>query len=383
LQRRRDVLKGRYVRSPNVTAYWEGNRFLLEEYRYGTRVEAKPIILELLDAFSLPTKVSEVARRFPDYTSSSVRKQVENLRRLHLLEAAAKRQSVIDVAQRWRGAYAAAHYHFVTRDLAYITNRRKQLRFAERLKAREPAPSLYKVYRFKPRRELGPASRIEMPLQDALLSRRTIRRFRDLPATARDVASILSGTWGQTGWIDTPVLGKLVAKSSPSGGARHPIECYLIAWNVRSLEKGLYHYNVRDNVLELLKRGDFREVAVAISSGHQWIRKAAFLCVMTAIADRTFWKYRNSKAYSIFLLDAGHLGQTFMLLTTAVGLGGFTTAAIQHSQAEAFIGLDGVSEFPVYLCGAGVPATRQPKNRRQLEKSTISRAALRPSRVSP
>jgi hypothetical protein len=34
----------------------------------------------------------------------------------------------------------------------------------------------------------------------------------------------------------------------------------------------------------------------------------------------------------------------------------FTTAALQDSYIERIIGLDGVSEFPIYLCGAGVPA---------------------------
>ena len=36
----------------------------------------------------------------------------------------------------------------------------------------------------------------------------------------------------------------------------------------------------------------------------------------------------------------------------------FQTAAIQDSYIEKLIGLDGIKEFPVYLCGAGVPAKR-------------------------
>jgi nitroreductase len=61
-------------------------------------------------------------------------------------------------------------------------------------------------------------------------------------------------------------------------------------------------------------------------------------------------------AYRTLFLDAGHLAQTFCLLATARGLGPFTTAALQDSYIERIIGLDGVSEFPIYLCGAGVPA---------------------------
>jgi len=52
------------------------------------------------------------------------------------------------------------------------------------------------------------------------------------------------------------------------------------------------------------------------------------------------------------------LAQTFSLLATSRGLGPFTTAAIQDTFLEKLIGLDGVKEFPVYLCGAGVPAKK-------------------------
>ena len=79
---------------------------------------------------------------------------------------------------------------------------------------------------------------------------------------------------------------------------------------------------------------------------------------MTAVISRSLWKYQDEVTYRTLFLDAGHLAQTFCLLATARGLGPFTTAAIQDSYIEKLIGIDGVEEFPVYLCGAGVPAVR-------------------------
>ena len=90
-----------------------------------------------------------------------------------------------------------------------------------------------------------------------------------------------------------------------------------------------------------------------MAGGQAWVRGAAFLCVMTAVADRVFWKYASADAYRLFLLDAGHLAQTFVLLATASGLGAFTTAALSEKRIERALDLDGVGEFPVYLCGAG------------------------------
>jgi SagB-type dehydrogenase family enzyme len=182
-----------------------------------------------------------------------------------------------------------------------------------------------------------------------------VREFTRRPVALSDFSRIVRGTWGQTGWLDGGVLGPLVVKTSPSAGARHPIECYVLAWRVKGLAPGLYHFNVRKDGLERLRGGDFRDLAVRMAGGQAWVRGAAFLCVMTAVADRVFWKYASADAYRLFLLDAGHLAQTFVLLATASGLGGFTTAAMSETRIERALGLDGVGEFPVYLCGAGTP----------------------------
>ena len=127
------------------------------------------------------------------------------------------------------------------------------------------------------------------------------------------------------------------------------------------IRPGLYHYSVRRDALERLRDGDFREEAVRFAGGQGFVRNAGFLCVMTAVADRVFWKYSSSDAYRLFFLDAGHLAQTFLLLATARGLGAFTTAALQESAIEAFLGIDGIVEFPVYLCGAGAVARSRPR----------------------
>jgi SagB-type dehydrogenase family enzyme len=164
------------------------------------------------------------------------------------------------------------------------------------------------------------------------------------------------GTWGRTGWLDAGAFGRLLQKTSPSAGSLHPIECYVLAWNVSGLPAGLYHYDVASDELRRLRSGDLRAAAAKAASGQAWVGRAAFLCVMTAVFERTLWKYQIESAYRVLWLDAGHLAQTFSLLATSRGLGPFTTAAIQDTFLEKLIGLDGVKEFPIYLCGAGVPA---------------------------
>ena len=226
----------------------------------------------------------------------------------------------------------------------------------ERLPARRPA--LVKRYRDASRVALPAPAAAEADLDSVLVSRRTVREFGRRPVSLADFSAVVGGTFGRTGSHDAGLFGTLMTKTSPSAGSLHPIECYVLVWNVEGLAPGLYHFDVGAGDLRRLRRGRFRAQAVRAASGQTWVGRAAFLCIMTAVVGRSLWKYQDEVTYRTLFLDAGHLAQTFCLLATSRGLGPFTTAAIQDSYIETLLGLDGTSEFPVYLCGAGNPAKR-------------------------
>ena len=345
------------VRSSNVVAYWRETDFLLEEFLRRRRVRAAPHHIRILDAFSEPRSPDSVARGLAPYSPASVRRAVCELRNWGFLVRARSR-AARSVARAWRDCLPAAYCHFVARDVPYTTDAREVSAHFSKRQSIDPPPNVYKDYPGRRRRSLPrDGLRKTAPLSTVLQRRRTTRDFGDRPVSLRELAQVVRGTWGQTGWLDGGVFGRLLLKTSPSAGARHPIECYLAAWRVSGLRPGLYHYSVRRDRLEQLRAGDFREIAVELAGGQEWVRGAAFLCIMTAVADRVFWKYSSPDAHRLFLLDAGHLGQTFSLLATAAGLGPFTTAAMKESAIEELLEIDGIAEFPVYLCGAGVSPT--------------------------
>jgi SagB-type dehydrogenase family enzyme len=128
------------------------------------------------------------------------------------------------------------------------------------------------------------------------------------------------------------------------------------------LRRGIYHYSVRDHSLELLKLDDFREKCVAFSAGQAWTRNASVFFIMTAVVARTAWKYRVPRVYRAFLLDAGHLSQSFLLVSTALGLGPFCIGVISDITIEKELGLDGINETVLFAVGVGQP-TRNGGNR--------------------
>jgi SagB-type dehydrogenase family enzyme len=307
----------------------------------------------LLDAFSAARTLESAARSFPEYERASVLGGLRALRRLGFLVPASKPRRA--AAEEWSDAFAAAFLHFSSKGGRYVSELGEERAwYAARLKE-ERQPPLFKEYRGAARVALPPAR--AAALGGALSARRTVRRFGARPVSFQELSAVLSGAFARTGWVDAGMLGRKLVTSSPSAGARHPLECYVFAWNVEGLAKGVYHFSVKRRALERLASGDPRADVVRFASGQRWIRRAGFACVLTAVVKRTLWKYPAAGAYRLFLLEAGHVAQTFLLLAAEEGLGGFVTAALQHDAIEQRLALDGAKEIALYLCGAGTLTT--------------------------
>jgi SagB-type dehydrogenase family enzyme len=154
-------------------------------------------------------------------------------------------------------------------------------------------------------------------------------------------------------WIRLPGLGRFALKTSPSGGALHPLEAYVLARRIAGVAPGLYHYAADTHQLELLKRGATRRQIGRYLPGQPWYRSAAAIVFFTAVFPRMQWKYEYSRAYRAVLTESGHVCQTFCLVATWLGLAPFSTLALADSRVERDLGLDGISESVLYAAGVG------------------------------
>jgi putative peptide maturation dehydrogenase len=197
-------------------------------------------------------------------------------------------------------------------------------------------------------------------LYDALARRRTTRVFDpNAPVAAESLALLLYEVFGCHRYARITDEVVVLGKTSPSGGARHALEAYPLILNVDGFDPGLYHYDVRDHALELVRRlprDEAASLAVAFAAGQSWIRDAAAVVIVTARFPRTLWKYRrNNRAYLTLYLEAGHFSQTFYLVCAELGLGAFVTAAINGGNIEDAFELDPVEEGVLAICGCGIP----------------------------
>ena len=203
-----------------------------------------------------------------------------------------------------------------------------------------------------------PLARAQRTNLDELLDQRsTCRNFdttRALPQA--QLANVLERVFGARGQVHAADDFDVIKRTSPSGGALHPTEAYLIVRNVEGLAKGLYHYRPGDHSLQPLPPvDDIEKLAFYAVGGQQWFADAHVLVALAPRVSRNFWKYRNhAKAYRVLILDVGHLSQTLFLSAIDLGLGAYITAAINEVDIEKAFGLTHFVDGPLAVCGFGI-----------------------------
>ncbi len=212
-------------------------------------------------------------------------------------------------------------------------------------------PEIYKEYlNVKTVKLPNPKEKeIKLTFHEIIRKRKSVREFIPKNVKLEDLSFIL---WVTTGFRET--LFGYDFRTVPSAGALYPIETYIIAKNIEGIEKGIYHYNIKNHLLELLEEGDFSK-NVAISSLHQYfISNASFIIIWSAIFYRTLWKYDERGLRYIFI-EAGHIAQNFALSCVACGLGSCQIGAFFDDELNELLGLDGKNESVIYLSCAGYP----------------------------
>jgi len=184
-------------------------------------------------------------------------------------------------------------------------------------------------------------------LWEAIAQRRSVRDFSDQSIVFAELSQLIWATQG----ITLKARG-FDFRASPSAGALYPIETYLVANRVEEIPPGLYHYDVKETQLILLREGLFGPELSQAGLGQEMLEEAACVFVWAAIVGRSKWKYRE-RAYRYIYMDAGHIGQALYLAATALDLGCCTVGAFFDEEVDHLIGVDGKKEISVYLGAVG------------------------------
>jgi SagB-type dehydrogenase family enzyme len=352
-------------RARSILVSWAGKELVLTNYLTGSAISADPESIRILHLLSDWTDPAALFARLPEYSRRSIRAGLRELRAgsLVVFEDSAEAERDAELVRVWSDWLPHGSFHFGTRDLDFFAPEETEDLFAEYL-AKSRQPRLWKDYPRSKRIALPRVKAAQSEFTRVLMQRKTHRDFSGGKITLETISRLLYYTWGVTGRIEAPPFGDLFHKTSPSGGARHPGEVYLLALRVAGLERAAYHYDGLHHRLSRLGTFGSANRIAEIAAQQDFLANASALFIMTAVFPRVLWKYRFSRAYRIVLLDAGHLCQTFCLVATWLGLAPFCTAAFRDTALEKLIGVDGIRESALYIAGVGtVPAERLRKRR--------------------
>jgi SagB-type dehydrogenase family enzyme len=185
------------------------------------------------------------------------------------------------------------------------------------------------------------------PIWEAIGQRRSQREFSPHPITFTELSQLLWATQG----ITARAWG-YDFRAVPSAGALYPIETYVVVNRVNDLNPGLYHFDIKENQLIVLKEGNIGSNLSQTGLGQEMLEDASCIFIWTAIVARSRWKYRE-RAYRYIYMDAGHIGQNLYLAATALNLGCCTVGAFYDEEVDQLIGIEGGEEISIYLGAVG------------------------------
>ncbi|MBW1855453.1 MAG: SagB/ThcOx family dehydrogenase, partial [Deltaproteobacteria bacterium] len=176
---------------------------------------------------------------------------------------------------------------------------------------------------------------------------RSIREYQNKHLTKETLSCLL---WASTGISRKE--GAYEFRTSPSAGALYPIETYLVVNNVKEVESGLYHYNIQNHYLELLKKGDYAVETAKAALNQKMCVQAPVVFIWTAVFERMKWKY-GQRAYRYVYLDAGHIAENLALTATSLKLGSCQIGALFDDEVNKIIDVDGTAESVIYMSVVG------------------------------
>lgn len=208
----------------------------------------------------------------------------------------------------------------------------------------------YKSYPRLERIKLPKSLQLKGKLDDIITERRSQRNFSVQKYIRLDeLATLLKFSSGITKMSGSDWNTGL--RAYPSAGARFPLELYLAVNKVRSLKNGLYHYNLKEHSLELLRQGSFNDL-LSKNTDQGFVKESSFVVIVTAVFERTRIKYED-RGYRFILLEAGHLGQNLYLVSTALKIKCCACGGFIDQDLNSFLDLEGQNEKAIYTFAFG------------------------------
>jgi len=193
-----------------------------------------------------------------------------------------------------------------------------------------------------------PSLKGEVPLEEAIFTRRSVRAFSNTPLSLKQVSHLL---WACQGITDDYSGHRTAA----SAGATFPLEVFTAIGVdcVTGLCEGIYYYDANNHSLTLQHDHDARKELASAALNQYFIEQAPLNIIICAEYGRTTARY-GDRGIRYVHMEAGHSSQNIYLEATALGLGTVAVGAFNDDQLSNALRLN-KSIKPLYIMPVGKP----------------------------
>ena len=203
----------------------------------------------------------------------------------------------------------------------------------------------------------SPQLKSKVSLEETILRRRAVRRYRREPLDLSKLSQIL--------WSAQGITGTREFRAAPSAGATYPLEIFVfvgkqgvIASEAKQapeeLQAGIYHYEADSHSLSLHKPADLRPDLARATLDQEFIINAPVDIVICALYHRTSYRYgRRGERY--VHIEVGHVGENIHLQAVALGLATVEVGAFHDEEVRKILGVEEQIK-PLYIMPLGKAA---------------------------
>jgi SagB-type dehydrogenase family enzyme len=184
----------------------------------------------------------------------------------------------------------------------------------------------------------------DISVEEALFKRRSVRDYKNDAITLEQLSQLL--------WSGQGVTAMDFFRAAPSAGASYPLELFVIAGNVKGLDAGVYHYNVKEHSLSLHITGDIREnLGTTAAFNQKCLSQAPVAISICAVYERTMKTY-GKRGERYVHIDTGHAAENIALQAVALGLATVMVGAFEDKKVVEILEL-GDELKPMYIIPVG------------------------------
>ena len=183
----------------------------------------------------------------------------------------------------------------------------------------------------------------KLSIEEALLLRRSVRDYKDMPLALNEISQLL--------WAAQGITNPFGFRTAPSAGALYPLEIYLVAGNIKNLPQGVYKYKPKSHTLIRVIKGDKRSELSAAALRQSCVKKSAAVIVLAAVYERTMKKY-GQRGIRYVHIEVGHASQNIYLQAVSLELGTVVIGAFDDGEVKKALNMQN-AEQPLVIMPVG------------------------------